>query len=211
MNTNQILEQANPKKGLGTLQAFAEPKLAAVKHFPQPIFLLAKDMTLIEANYYGRAALDKLWVGLSHGKLHFNNRGHNTQINSIIDCLFEARELSCSNEMPSKRFILRNIDLEFRAYTLTLESEDSDNLILAIQADINCSDAKLRCLANAFSLSHSETKIVKLMIDGLKPKEIAHEVELSLNTVRSHLRTLYAKMQVNDYNEALTATIKLLV
>jgi len=210
MDRNQMLTSLSQQRGLSTIQNLGEPKLASLKHFPQPIFLLTKDMSLIETNSHGEAAIENLWVGVNQGKLHFNSRGHNCQINSIIDNLFKARGLSCNDKMPSKRFILRNIDLEFRAYTLTIESSDSENLILAIQGDINCSDAKLRCLTNAFSLSHSETKIIKLMIDGLKPKEIAHEVGLSLNTVRSHLRTLYAKMQVNDYNEALTTTIKLL-
>ena len=50
-----------------------------------------------------------------------------------------------------------------------------------------------------------------MMVAGLKPKEIAYEIGISLNTVRSHLRTLYAKMQVRDYNEALTLAVRLLV
>jgi len=66
-------------------------------------------------------------------------------------------------------------------------------------------------VARAFGLSSSETKIVALMVAGKKPKEIAYDTGLSLNTVRTHLRTLYAKMQVRDYNEALTQAVRLLV
>jgi len=189
----------------------APDKLALFEYFPQPIFLLSKDLRVIEKNSQAERALANYWVGQVQGKLHFNNQQHNSQVKQIINTLLSAREQSNNHDVPTKRFILRNIDLAFRAYTLTLESPESDNFLLFIQGDVSCSDSKLQCITNVFSLSLSETKIVKLMVDGLKPKEIAYEAGISLNTVRSHLRTIYAKMQVNDYNEALTATIKLLV
>ena len=188
----------------------APVKLAVLEYFPQPIFLLSKDLRVIEKNSQAERAIANHWVGQVQGKLHFNNQQHNSQVKQIISTLLSAREQSSTNEVPTKRFILRNIDMAFRAYTLTLESPDSDDLLLFIQSDLNCSDSKLQSLASVFSLSKSETKIVKLMVDGLKPKEIAYEAGISLNTVRSHLRTLYAKMQVSDYNEALTSAIRLL-
>lgn len=186
-------------------------KLAALKHFPQPVFLLDRNSQLLETNKQGEKAIDNHWVGIQQNKLHFNNSAHNTQIEAMIANLYEARALMRSQQMPSKRFILRNIDMEFRAYTMTIESPESDNILLFIQGDLNCSVSKMHSLTMAFSLSNSESKIVKLMVEGLKPKEIAYELSISLNTVRSHLRTIYAKMQVNSYNDALTCAIKLLV
>ncbi len=211
MNTEITLATNDQRSGLNNYSLASGNKLAALKHFPQPIFLLRRDMTLIEANTQGECAIDKHWVGLSQGKMHFNSTEQNKQISAMVESLFAARDTNNIKDMPSKRFILRNVDMEFRAYTMSIESPDSDDILLFIQGDLNCSESKLQSLANAFSLSNSETKIVKLMVDGLKPKEIAYEAGISLNTVRSHLRTLYAKMQVGDYNEALTATIKLLV
>lgn len=197
---NDINRQNRPSHG----------KLAVLEYFPQPIFLLSKDLRVIEKNSQAERALANHWVGQVHGKLHFNNQAHNSQVTQIINTLLSVRDQSSADDMPTKRFILRNIDMEFRAYTLTLESPESDNVLLSIQGDIDCSESKLQSITSAFSLSYSEGKIIKLMVDGLKPKQIAYELGLSLNTVRSHLRTLYAKMQVSDYNEALTATIKLL-
>ncbi len=197
---NDINRQSSPAHG----------KLAVLEYFPQPIFLLSKDLRVIEKNSQAERALDNHWVGEVHGKLHFNNQQHNSQVTQIISALLSARQQSSTHQAPTKRFILRNIDMEFRAYTLTLESPESDNVLLSIQGDIDCCESKLQSITSAFSLSYSEGKIIKLMADGLKPKQIAYELGLSLNTVRSHLRTLYAKMQVSDYNEALTATIKLL-
>lgn len=211
MGTELTLALNDQRHGLNNYSLTPSTKLASLKYFPQPIFLLDREMNLIEANSQGEAAIDKHWVGLTQGKMHFNNREHNKQIAAMVESLFAAREVVSPRSVPSKRFILRNVDMEFRAYTMSMESPESDYILLFIQGDLNCSDSKLQSLASAFSLSVSETKIVKLMVDGLKPKEIAYEARISLNTVRSHLRTLYAKMQVSDYNEALTAAIKLLV
>ena len=69
---------------------------------------------------------------------------------------------------------------------------------------------KINILAQAFSLSISESSILNLMVDGLKPKEIAYEKDISLFTVRSHLRTLYAKMDVRNYNDCLILAVRLL-
>ena len=212
MDTELTLTVTDQRYGLNNYAGASSKKLAPLMHFPQPIFLLNRDMALIEANWQGEAAIEKHWVGLSQGnKIHFNSRQQNKQVAAMVESLFVARDTVDRRDMPSKRFILRNIDMQFRAYTMSIESPESDDILLFIQGDLNCSKSKLNSLASAFSLSVSETKIVKLMVDGLKPKEIAYESGISLNTVRSHLRTLYAKMQVSDYNEALTAAIKLLV
>ena len=211
MNTELTLTNNDQRHGLNKFTPTVSNKLMSLRNFPLPIFLLKRDMTLVETNSQGELAITKHWVGVNHGKMHFNNRQHDKQIAAMVENLFLARDPKNIADTPSKRFILRNIDTEFRAYTMSIESPESDDILLFIQSDLSCSDSKLQSITNVFSLSLSEAKIVKLMVDGLKPKEIAYEAGISLNTVRSHLRTLYAKMQVNGYNEALTAIIKLLV
>lgn len=186
-------------------------KLSAFQHFPLPIFLFTKKLELIETNHQGEKALDNHWVGVSANKLHFNSRENNEYVKRVIDRLDSLQNDDSGDQIGSERFVLRNIDNVCRAYTLSRESRYTDNLVLTIQGDITCSDAKIEILARAFGLSMSESRIVKMMVKGMKPKEIAYEAGISLNTVRSHLRTLYAKMQVRDYNDALTQAVRLLV
>lgn len=195
-------------KGLAAQQ---HSQLAALKHYPQAIFLFNRDMTLLETNDLGEEAIENQWIGVVQGKLHFNNSENNAYVKCIAQRLCSPLGGIEHIGARSERFILRNIDMVCRPYTMTRESLDGDNLLLSIQADISCNDRKMECLARAFSLTSSETRIVKMMVIGLKPKEIAYEAGISLNTVRSHLRTLYAKMHVSSYNDALTYAIKLLV
>lgn len=46
---------------------------------------------------------------------------------------------------------------------------------------------------NPFALSRAEQRVCQLLADGTKPKEIAQTLGVSVSTVRSHLRNLFAK------------------
>ncbi|MBX2848770.1 MAG: helix-turn-helix transcriptional regulator [Acidiferrobacterales bacterium] len=182
-------------------------QLRCLKHFPQPIFLIKKDMTLVETNEQGKLAIENNWVGLNRNKkLHFNCRDNDNYVHEIVTSLTRN-----ADSTPSQRFILRSLDMQHRVSTLALQStHKNSNLIFSIHDELLPNDRMMQSFSRAFGLSSSESKIVKLMVKGLKPKEIAFELGISLNTVRSHLRTLYAKMQVRSYNDALTQAIKLI-
>lgn len=53
------------------------------------------------------------------------------------------------------------------------------------------------------SLSHRENEIVILLSKGLGYKEIAEQLFISPDTVRTHIRNIYEKLQVNSKIEAL--------
>ncbi|WP_271711490.1 LuxR C-terminal-related transcriptional regulator [Marinigracilibium pacificum] len=52
-----------------------------------------------------------------------------------------------------------------------------------------------------FSLTSQEEKVAELMIDNKSNKEIASELFISLNTVKTHIRNLYAKLEVSNRTE----------
>lgn len=183
-----------------------QDKLSALKYFPQPIFLIDRQMNIIEKNDQGYLAIENRWVGVVRNQLHFNGKDNDNYVRKTI-----AQSGCGDNKGISERFVFRSPDMVCRSYTVSSLSPNSPELILTIQSDLSCSKRKMQSIARVFSLTASETNVVKMMVKGLKPKEIAYEAGISLNTVRSHLRTLYAKMQVRSYNDALTQAIRLLV
>ncbi len=191
-------------------QQNCESKFDALQCFPQALFVLTKNLSVINTNKLGQKALRSHLVSLRDNKIYFNSSDSDALVKAVAKRLLMTDESSCTDGICSERIILRNVDGKYRSYTLSRESFENDNLILSIQNDLVLSDCRSRALATAFSLSPAELKILKLMVKGFKPKEIAYEGGVSLNTVRSHLRTLYAKMQVNGYDEALAYAIKLL-
>lgn len=55
-------------------------------------------------------------------------------------------------------------------------------------------------------LSEREKEILHLLSQGLRYKEIADKLFLSTETVRTHIRNIYEKLQVNSRTEALNKT-----
>ena len=52
-----------------------------------------------------------------------------------------------------------------------------------------------------FSLTTQEEKVAELMMANKSNKEIASELFISLNTVKTHIRSLYAKLEVSNRTE----------
>jgi LuxR family maltose regulon positive regulatory protein len=52
-------------------------------------------------------------------------------------------------------------------------------------------------------LTDRELDVLRLMAEGLKYKEIAERLFISLNTVRSHVKAIYGKLQVNNRTQAV--------
>ncbi len=52
-------------------------------------------------------------------------------------------------------------------------------------------------------LSHREKEILDLLTKGLRYKEIADKLFLSTETVRTHIRNIYEKLQVNSRTDAI--------
>jgi DNA-binding NarL/FixJ family response regulator len=55
-------------------------------------------------------------------------------------------------------------------------------------------------------LSEREKEILNLLSQGLRYKEIADKLFLSTETVRTHIRNIYEKLQVNSRTEAINKT-----
>jgi DNA-binding CsgD family transcriptional regulator len=60
-------------------------------------------------------------------------------------------------------------------------------------------------MALSKGLTQREAQVYKLMARGLSYGEIAHDLGVSLHTVRSHIRRIYNKLQVTGYIETINA------
>jgi LuxR family maltose regulon positive regulatory protein len=52
-------------------------------------------------------------------------------------------------------------------------------------------------------LTDRELDVLRLMAEGLKYKEIAKRLFISLNTVRFHVKAIYGKLAVNNRTQAV--------
>lgn len=50
--------------------------------------------------------------------------------------------------------------------------------------------------------------MLKLLVDGFSYKMIAGELEVSIDTIRTHIKNIYRKLQVNSMSEAVAKAIR---
>ncbi len=55
-----------------------------------------------------------------------------------------------------------------------------------------------------YQLSHSETQILRLYTQGYQRKEIGTQLFISKNTVKTHLKSLFIKLDIKNRTEAIT-------
>jgi DNA-binding CsgD family transcriptional regulator len=59
----------------------------------------------------------------------------------------------------------------------------------------------LAALQRLFGLTAAEARVLALLLDDCRPREIAEELKLSITTVRSHLKALFAKTDTRRQSE----------
>jgi DNA-binding NarL/FixJ family response regulator len=62
--------------------------------------------------------------------------------------------------------------------------------------------------SDGYGLSEREKEILSLLVDGLSKKQIAEKIFLSHHTVDSHLRNIYAKLEVHSRSSAISKAIR---
>jgi DNA-binding NarL/FixJ family response regulator len=58
------------------------------------------------------------------------------------------------------------------------------------------------------SLSNREKEILECLVEGMSYKMIAANCNISIDTVRHHIRNIYEKLHVNSKSEAVAKAIK---
>jgi DNA-binding NarL/FixJ family response regulator len=58
------------------------------------------------------------------------------------------------------------------------------------------------------NLTPSEQKILEMIVEGQANKEIAYNLDISENTVKTHVKNILAKLGVDDRTSAATSAIK---
>jgi DNA-binding CsgD family transcriptional regulator len=59
-----------------------------------------------------------------------------------------------------------------------------------------------------FHLSERELEILKCLVDGMRYKLIADSCFIGIDTVNSHVKAIYKKLQVHSKDEAISKAIK---
>ena len=148
-------------------------KLLSVKELNQKK-LLQKDISL-NSEYY-ISLLDEL---------------KSSEINNL-EYLFLERELSS--------YYIVNLK---KKQTLSIILNIVFGIIILILIYIIYSIKSQKKMSTIEELSNQEIKIKKYIIEGMSNKEIAEELFISLNTVKTHITNIYSKLNVSNRKELI--------
>lgn len=62
--------------------------------------------------------------------------------------------------------------------------------------------------AGDYNLSEREKEVLQSLVDGNSYKMVAASLSISIDTVRTHIRSIYEKLQVNSKSEAVAKALK---
>jgi DNA-binding NarL/FixJ family response regulator len=186
---NGIAAIINMTDGFNVLQTFANAEDAL-----RQLAFLQPDIVVMDINLPGMSGVECI------RRLHEKNRSIQFMMFTIYensDTVFEALKAGATgyilkNSSPAK--IIESLQ-ELHNGGSPMNPEIAKKLVIRFQ--------KQTFSENEYNLTPKEQKILDLMSKGYLYKEIAGELNNTVNTIKQHIRHIYEKLHVQNKAEAI--------
>ena len=167
-------------------------------------FILTSSGDILNVNVQASKLLQKrVLLHLPDGKLSYGSSEMNKAVADILKQLHSGRE--------SSKKLIKRLDDDWMVLDFSTVSFNAcKEVLLTIFPRRTCQDDSLQALSKAFGFTITETEVVKHMSMACCPKEIGIQMDISTNTVRAHLRSIYSKTGARGYNRALCLILQLI-
>ncbi len=176
------------------------------------VFLLLDGANRVVGTSDNLATLDD-FLTVEDGALSFRHADSRRSLEAALASL-RARQhnhslISLSHpERPRHRFGFLISRQEFPASLAQLSGEATEALFIA--RDDN--DQHLESVVQAsFSLTAAETEVTMRLVSGLTLKEAAEDLDISINTARNHLQSVFDKSGINRQSDLVLVVTQLSV
>lgn len=171
---------------------------------PEPRLLLSLEGKVLSSNRGARDAVTRGAISIDRGgALHFGSAESDRAFAMGLYKVSSDRTDHC-------RVVMRSRDGSWLAGALH-RTMSPQRVILALRVEVGPCKEALAALAQAFHLTRSELSVLGALAEGQCPKLVANDLDISEHTVRSHLRSIYAKLGVKGLTDALRRTCSLSV
>jgi LuxR family maltose regulon positive regulatory protein len=179
-------EIGNARAAIGLAEGNPAAALAAVQDVLNGIAPVIGYVTVVEAH---------LLAALAHHELG-DQRAASTAAESAL-ALAEADRLILPFAMTGSLELLEGMPRHETAHAALLAD------ILDVMRGSSISAGNEPSLAEIEQLSPSELRVLRYLPTNLSRPEIASELSVSVNTVNTHIRNIYAKLQAQDRSSAV--------
>lgn len=192
------------QKHTKNLQYQAELGARAIDAFALTMLIVDKKATILHLNNAAEKLLNTRFAGLksSAGRLSADSPEDNHKLAALVI------QATTAPALGGAMFLRSGHDLRTRQVFVTPLPAASPfvkdwqaplALILILETGLSLSSVQL--LGKLYNLSPAELKIVSALLAGKSPEEYALEAGVSLNTVRTQIKTLYRKTGTSRQSE----------
>jgi DNA-binding NarL/FixJ family response regulator len=190
---NYLFEEISLKSGYVDVEVFRDAETALKKLSANPV-----DIALFDVNLPGMNGIECIRrLKIIHPKMQFIV----LTVYDNTDTIFDALKAGATG------YLLKSTPPEKILEAITEVKNGGSPISSQIARKVIDAFAVKQKTNEYFQdLSRREQEIIELLSKGYRYKEIADKVFVSIETVRTHIRNIYEKLQVNSRLEALKKT-----
>ncbi|BAZ16866.1 two-component response regulator, CheY subfamily protein [Calothrix sp. NIES-4071] len=163
---------------------------AVIEGFVDGIIILTSEMKLLHVNQYARELCNQLVPGV------YLEKAVPEEICNVCESLIDSREIFPNDKIFMEFEVEKNsTKVRIRARWLEMNDNSEEYIIVTLE-DCNESNHSIAIQdAKKYGLTERETQVWLLRKANLSYKEIAARLYITINTVKKHLKSIYAKQQ----------------
>ncbi len=137
-------------------------------------------------------------------------RGHNSQVKVLMLTVFDDnKNVFEALKAGANGYILKKTQPAKLLEYIEDAQTGGAPMTSSIAAQVLNMFSEIHTTTNEdYNLSEREKTVLQLLVNGYSYKMIAAEMFISIDTVRSHIKKIYEKMQVNSKSEAVAKAFK---
>jgi DNA-binding CsgD family transcriptional regulator len=166
---------------------------AVIESFVDGIVILTSELKLLHANEYARQIFTQLAPNFN--SVH-ELESIPIEIRHVCESLIESRDVFPNEKIFMEFEVEKNFTkVRIRARWLELDGNQESYMIVTLENSNESSQSMAMQHAKKYGLTERETQVWLLRKANLSYKEIAAQLYITINTVKKHLKSIYAKQQ----------------
>ncbi|MEL0622555.1 helix-turn-helix transcriptional regulator [Marinomonas arenicola] len=172
-----------------------------------PLGIIIVDRNL-KINYINKLATllieEGLGIHIENGNLKAHNTIDHRKIQSSISKVLDTKNMAASLQVK-KDSDRKPLELSFRHVKFSKKSAAPllNQVVLYLSCPELCSFSTERTLQEVYKLTSAEALLALAISKGLTLQEIANERNVSIQTVRSQLKSIFQKMSINSQSDLI--------
>lgn len=178
----------------------------------QKILFLSSDGKIMFANKGALAILDRNdGLTIQGNRLRANNQRENARLDKLIReaaATAHGYKFGAGGCVSISRKAGPDIQLLITPLPMRISVAEGAAVVLFVIDPLNHVASRNELLQSAFGLTAAEARLACMLSSGLSIEDIAHELTVTRNTLKTQMRNLYSKMGVSKQHQLTSLVLQ---